>query len=328
MSVLFLDGVVHYTSTADLDRKWDESSSGFTIEASGGRFDGPRVVLDGTDQISKTVGGTSTTMVVGFAWKPTSTFDSVITFNEGSTFHVTINIEPGGVFMIERNNTIEIGRSGLELYKVNQWQYIEVKVLIGDGTSGRVTIRLDGVEVFDLQNVDTRNGETGIIDRIQIFETNGYYHDFYIEDVDFLGDIRVETLIPDNDGFYTEFGTTVPTSPSTHWDKVEEIGPDSDTSYNEGAAANQRDTFTMSNLVGSGTKTIKAVQQVNYAKHDGTATNHRTKLRLSGVDHDGASKALTSVYEFYREIWDIDPQTGLAWTEAGINAMESGYEEL
>jgi hypothetical protein len=206
-------------------------------------------------------------------------------------------------------------------------------VTISD-TVGQVTIDVDGVNVLNTAaTLDTRVGATGVCSRIEFrsARVNGLWDDCYIatttggQITSFIGDARIDNIMPDGAGNYTEFGAT--TGGATHWQLVDEIGPDGDTTKITSTAANQRDTFTHANLSAITTQTIHAVQQTAYAKHDGTATNFRTKLRRV-ADHDGASQAGGASYGYFREVWEQDPQAAAAWTETNVNATEGGVESL
>ena len=193
---------------------------------------------------------------------------------------------------------------------------------------------VDGINVVSDTTLDTKNGGTGVIDTVQFRagNTTKHWDDCYVLDTtgsapqnDALGDLRIDNLMPDGDGNYTEFGTTTGTP---HSGEVDEIPPDSDTTKVTSTAANQRDTFTMANLAAITSQTIFGVQQFSFAQHDGSATNFRNKLRISAADFDGASQAGGAAYGYFLEEWDDDPNAAGAWVESVINGLESGVESL
>lgn len=339
MGLLFLDSCDHITTTAQADLKTNAATAIDGFETTGGRFGGGAYRLDGAFDIVVRGIANHTTVVAGAAFKM-NPFDSMDVFNvllrfseAGVTDHVTVGIHHGAI-RVKRGGGAGtlLGTSATRPILNSLWHYVEAKVFLSD-TVGTVEVHVDGVQVLSLTVKDTLNGGAGVIDQITwgapFTGSDTWIDDLYIDDTNILGDLRIDLLMPDGDGNYTELGTTFPASPTTHWDKVEEIGPDDDTSYNNGSAVNQRDTFTMGNLTAITAQTIHGIQQVTYGKHDGTATNHRAKLRISSTDYDGASLALASSYGYLLEIWDLDPNAGPgAWVESVINAMESGYEEL
>ena len=341
MSILFIDGVDHYDSSAEMARKWDVVDIA-SIQTTAGRFGGGAVRMIGGDDIEK-IFAASGTIIIGLGIKidelQTNGNAQLLEFRNGGTVQVTISLTPGGGFNIERGTSTDIANTAGNFVHNDNWHFIEALVTISD-TVGVVTIRVDGELVESFTGLDTLvTGTT--IDRIAIDYAGGTgstmdLDDFYILDTlgsapqnTFLGDIKIDTLFPDGDGNYTEFTTTNPASPTTHWDKVEEPAVDT-TSFNETTTANQRDTFTMGNLAAITNETIFGVQQVSHAQDTAGTSNFRNKLRISATDFDGASQALLNGTDaFYREMWDLDPNAGPgAWVASVINGMESGYEDL
>ena len=338
MALLFLDSCDHITTTAQADLKTSTGTLLDAFETSGGRFGGGAYRLDGSaDSIIRGV-SSHTTIVAGGAVKfvnpmdSMTLFDEIISFREaGVATHVTVGVDRGFI-RAKRGigNGTNLGASATRIIYDTLWHFIEAKVFLSD-TVGTVEVHVDGVQVLNLTVQDTINGGGGIVDEIlwgRLFNASDTrWDDLYIDDANILGDSRIDLLMPDGDGNYTELGTTF--GSATHAFNVDEIGPDGDTTYNNGTAVNQRDTFTMGNLAAITSQVIHGIQQVTYGKHDGTATNHRSKLRISAVDYNGASLALASTYGYHLEIWDQDPNAGPgAWVESVINGMESGYEEL
>ena len=340
MGLLFLDSCDHITSTAQADLKTDATTTIDSFTTTGGRFGGGAYVLDHAFDVVTRIIPNHTTIVAGAAFRAANPLDAMDSFNlllrvgeAGVVDHVTVGLHNGLIRATRGNGggTV-LGTSTARVIRNNKWHFVEAKIVLSD-TVGTVEVHVDGVQVLNLTSQDTLNGGAGVIDRVQWGGVNNgsdtWIDDLYIDDTNILGDSRIDLIMPDGDGNYTELGTTFPASPTTHWDKVEEIGPDGDTSYNNGTVVNQRDTFTMGNLAAITTQTIHGIQQVTYGKHDGTATNHRSKLRISATDYDGTSLALGSAYGYHLEIWDQDPNAGPgAWVESVINGMESGIEEL
>jgi len=75
-------------------------------------------------------------------------------------------------------------------------------------------------------------------------------------------------------------------------------------------------------------KTLYGLQQFMYSKDTSGTANIQLMLRLSSVDHNGASQAqLNGTYDYFLEMWQTDPQASGEWTETNVNAMEAGYED-
>jgi hypothetical protein len=337
MALLFMDGVDHYTTTTAMAKKWDTVDVA-AIETTGGRFGGGSIRMASTNDIDKDI-TLSTTLVVGFAIKidglPNGSLN-LMDFSESAIDQVDINLLASGALHALRGGTV-FGTTAGGVITTDTWHYVEIKIIF-DNMNGQIIIDVDGTNaLMTAANLDTLATGTGC-DNVQfLYAAVGEQHldDIYILDGtgsapqdDILGDCRIDNLMPDGDGNYTEFDTTFPASPTTHWDKVEEIGPDDDTSYNETTTNTDRDTFMMENLTAITSQTIFGVQQFSYARGTGGSPgNLRNKLRISSTDYDGTGLALTdAVYEYLLEMWDRNPNGDVAWIESVINGMESGYE--
>jgi hypothetical protein len=336
-----MDGFDHYSTTvADIDRKWDSASAIAQWESTGGRFGGGAVRMFNTADELRYLVSDITTVVMGGAVKMDHTEDSMDTssilfqISEGGVAtHITVGNHQGFVrAKLGTGGGTILGTSTNKVFFGQTWHYVEMKVVLSASATGSVEVHVDGVQVLNLTSIITSNGGVDVIDRCvwkHLSFINTRWDDTYIADSgNILSDVRIDTIMPDGDGNYTEFGTTIPSSPTTHWDKVEELPDDDDTSYNQGTAANQRDTFTMENLDAITTQTIHAVQQFSLAKHDGTATNFRHKVRIAATDYDSTSQALASAYGYHLNVRETNPNTASAWTESDINGMESGVEQL
>jgi len=338
MAVVFMDGFQHYTLATELDTKWDVASAGIFPQASGGRINARYINLTGSGNVQKTITG-NTTIIVGMALRMTNMAtgnEVLLRLKEGSNFHIDIELNNTGGFIASRGISTEIGKSVHGLIRAGKWQYIEIKVVVADGTGGSVEIHIDGKQVWNLTSVDTRDGgASGAVDLVTIFGmgVGSDLTDIYIADGSgsapyntILGDCRTDMVQPDGDGNYTEFGTTTGTP---HSGEVDEVGPDSDTTVVTSTGANERDTFTMANIPTITSQTIFHVQQFSWAEHDGSATNFSMRFRISGTDYAGVSQALAASYGYFLENHDEDPNAGPgAWVESVINGLESGIESL
>jgi hypothetical protein len=137
---------------------------------------------------------------------------------------------------------------------------------------------------------------------------------------DYLGIIRIETLFPTSN-----VSVTWTPLASTNWVEVSETNMDSDTSYNSQAATGI-DTFGHGTLQSTPT-TIFGIGIVSSArKSDVKNLGYRNKLISGGTTSDGVVNPLATVYQYVRDDYLNDPDTGLPWTGSGVNATNIGYE--
>ena len=342
MSLLFCDGFDHYTATLDKYEYASYHSSGGI--GSGGRFGGNalKVVSSaGFSSVRKYLPA-GATWVVGFAINPVSIWggdyrgQSIFSVMDaiGSVTHMTLRILPGNVLAVYRAST-ELGRSTISIIP-NGYQYVEIKFTISD-TVGSVEVRLNGTSVITLSGVNTRNGGSATANGFS-FESvlvNGswdtaasYYDDIYICDDsgsvnnDFLGDIRVSALVPTGDGTYTQF------TPSTggNYQNVDDESPDGDTTYNSDNAVGHVDSFAMSSLPSSAGLVLGVQTLVAARKDDAGERSMGTVQRSGSTDTEGAGVPLLVGYRYIRDVYDINPATGVAYTVGEVNALEVGYK--
>lgn len=215
------------------------------------------------------------------------------------------------------------------------WHYLEVYAVIDD-TVGRVTVRVDGVTVIDFTG-DTRNGGTSTsIDAIR-FRTGKYISnnnsvisidDFYVcnssgsTNNTFLGDVRVQTMLPSSAGSATQL---TPTGSASNWENVAEV-PYNNATHNASATVGQRDLYGLTDLVGT-TAGVKGVQTVAHMKKTDAGTASAKIVLKSGVSlyYDEARSLGTSPVA-YTQMHEVDPATSAAWTVGGANDLEVGME--
>jgi len=336
MALLFCDSFDHY-ETADLARKWTAEGFG-TINAAAGRRSSAGFRAASTSAFVRKIVTSNATKIVGVAVLRSTNIvgANLITFMEGAITHVIIRAEVGGfigAYLGSTSTLIAGGFSTKARIMQNQFVYLEAKVTIGN--TGSVDVLINGEVILALPSVDTQNGGTATCDTIMLTGV-GDFDDFYVCDTvgsnntDFLGDVEIEVVMPTSDGNATEWTTTVPTSPTTHWDKVEEIpGIDDDTSYNETATNAHTDLFGYANLSSiAGGSTILAVQVNTMARVDSGSASIAAVTRPVAANTLGATIVLGTGWVDALEVFEQDPEAAADWTDSTFNAAEFGYEKI
>jgi hypothetical protein len=335
MALLFVDGFDHY-ATADILKKWDALVNG-SINASGGRRSGGCLTLGvGSYGVKKNLPGSYSTLIVGFALSPTGTDSSnnvICVLYESSTIHIKLRYNTSNKIEVYRGSTL-LGTTA-NTVPISSFTYLEIKAVIHD-TTGSIVIKLNGVTDLTLTSIDTRNGGTaGVIDQVHLgdpltFCQNCKIDDFYIADTsgsapnnDFLGDVRIDTIYPTSDGNYLQF---TPSTGSTHFDLVDETAPNT-TDYNSSSTVNNRDSYGMDNLAALSSQTVYGVQ-VNAAvlKDDAGVRSLSTMVRSSITNGDGASVSLGTSQRYISQLYELNPNGSVVWTETTVNAMEAGVK--
>ena len=207
-----------------------------------------------------------------------------------------------------------------------------------DGAAGVVTVNLNSTQILNLTSQNTDN--SGAVPEINNIEFEGStgnvsMDDLYINNTagaspqsGIMGDTRIESLLPIADGVTNNFPGLVPGTPSTHFDKVDDVSPDDDSSYVFSEDVADIELFESAVLPDpGGTSVIFGVQLLLYARKDKvTAKSIIPKVRSGGTNYDGSTVPLTTSYLYFPEIWQQDPDTVADWTEANLNLAEFGLE--
>lgn len=333
MTLLFMDGFDHY-ATADITKKWTTASIGSIASTSGRRGGGAVSLNSGTQSLSKAI-TSSGTVIIGFAFKTTtSTSVKLLTLFESTTAHITLQWNAGYLKVYRGTDGGTLLGTGTTSVTASSYTYVEIKAKIND-TTGTIDVYINGVADagLALSGIDTRNGGTaGTIDSVTFYNANtsqtGYIDDIYIcnnsgaTNNSFLGDCRIDTILPSGDGNYTDF---TPSTGTAHYALVDESTPNT-TDYNSSATSGNRDSYTFPDLAGLSSQTVYGIQ-INAAalKSDAGARSLGTMSRLSSTDKDGAGAALGTSQAYVSEIQETDPASA-AWTEANVNAAEFGVK--
>jgi hypothetical protein len=141
---------------------------------------------------------------------------------------------------------------------------------------------------------------------------------------DFLGDVRVQALLPTGNGNSSQLVGSDGNSTDNYL-LVDEVPPNEDTDYVESATVNDKDTYVFGNLTPT-TGTVFGVQIVAEArKTDAGVRSFKSVARLSATEADGPDTTLSTTYAFYMDKRDTKPGGG-SWTITNVNDAEFGVK--
>lgn len=313
--------------------------SAVSLDASNTRFGVGRAFgfsgfASGPTMLTKDFAGRST-VIIGFAFRTAELGTGGAALIEcrgdsGVTLHGNVRVLANGAVALYRGTNL-LTTSSPGIISINTWHYLEFKHRISD-TTGLITLRVDEVVQATFAG-DTKNAGTSLLtDRFSInnltTQSRAIVDDLYICDDtgathnDFLGDLRVQTLMPVGPGSNTGL---LPVGSSANWENVDETVFNV-TDYNYSVTPGAKDTYAMANLA-SGTSQVLAVQVVDLAsKTDSGSRSAKTVLRSGGTDYASAAKPLSATPQPLTEIYTTDPATSAAWTLANVDAIEAGIE--
>lgn len=249
---------------------------------------------------------------------------------DASTNQLRLHIQNNQDILVQRNTTTIA--NALSVLSPGDWHYIEFEFLIAN-VGGTVKVWVDDVEVINSSSLDTQNDSTNTITEFLISGLEsvsaadpGATDDIYIlnSDGSYLNsrlgpDTRVKFFSPTADG-------TVQWTPSTgssHFALVDE-DPESGTDYVSENTVGDLERFT--HIIDE--MAILAVKVEGEFSNPDTGTPSKVRANcLSGATTStGDTKLVGSSTMHIEHIYPVDPNTGLAWTEANLEAAQIGWE--
>jgi hypothetical protein len=215
------------------------------------------------------------------------------------------------------------------LISIDTWYYIELKVYIHD-TGGTYDVNLNGSNELSGSGVDTKYSGSAGANQVRVggyaFTRYPRFDDIYVCDNtgsianDFLGDVRVEALLPNGAGNSSDFTA----SAGSNYQCVDETPPNWEDYVYDDTVGNH-DTYTFDNM-STVEGDIYGVQSNMFAKKSSAGTRTvKTVIRSDGADYTpGSEHTLGDSYVYYVDTFEDDPDTSAAWTIAGVNAAEFG----
>lgn len=331
MALRWFDGFDTYP-TADIALRYNIPGGGsFQTVPGAGRFGSGalRNAISGGGEVLAKFFDDQPTWVVGVAYKftPAGKATTVIALQDSGNGQVELFMDSSNILTLRRNGTVVA--TGTTTLLANTFYFLEFKATISG--SGSMEARIGGVsEVTFSGNTDAQS--SGHANRVCLyydqFQTQASYDDYYVCDGTgarnntFLGDMRVEDLVPSAQGSHADFSHTGAASSLL---AVNEAGEDGDTSYVWSNTVGDKETFTYPNL-SSVPSLIAGVQVVAVARKDDAGTRALTPLfRIGGVDYPASQLALPDSYTYLGLLTELNPATGAPWTGADVNAVEAGF---
>ena len=343
MALRFVEGFDWVPSTAKITYKWNSYDSSAFPGLAAGRFGGqywgmaPRSIAPG---LSKTLTAQAT-WVIGFAWQlknmPLTTNSlCLVSLQDGGTVHVDLRVIASGFLRLYNGDGSTIATSANSV-AINTWYYVELKVTIGDAGVGQYELRVNGTSVGWLPSAggDTRNGGNPTADTIVLGRYSSssttygeWFDDLYMADGqaginDFLGDSRVQVLLPNGAGDYTNFTA----SPAVaNYLNTDETLVDDDTTYNYSSTVGHKDAYEMSNLAAGYTIHAVAANTIVKKSDAGARTCRVLARSAADVDYNGNTESPSAAsYLNFQKAWETNPAGG-AWDANDLNLYQFGVE--
>jgi hypothetical protein len=227
------------------------------------------------------------------------------------------------------NTDTLLAQSSKQTLGQDVWHKLHGKIVISD-TVGEVKIYINDVLEIDFDG--NTLGDQSTIDNFYFYINSMtawsmWYDDVVLDDSDWIGDTRIQGIVPDGVGSANEL---TPSTVVDNWTCVDEVPP-SETDYvGTVNATTKKDLYTASDIVGPIGDIVSVSLYSRVARWGDTGIvkkmRHVIKTdgeEFRGTDVDIPSNAVTvSKYD----LWQENPDTVAPWEEAEVNALEIGVE--
>lgn len=339
MSLIFIEGFDYYNgqqSLIGMQSRWTmPGTAGSSLVA--GRFGGQAWWQNNAAfgaavrRASAPLPSTYATFSCCFAfkWNGAQTFSGAhnwISWQNGAASHVYM-WQNGGQLYFYNGGTGTLLATSPVCIVLNAWHFIEVTIFVSD-TVGTILCKVDGATQVNASALDTRNGATTGISDLWLGNDatdnrlgNYIFDDIYMTDGASLGEMRVETRYANADTAQKQW---TPNSGSNNYSRVNETLVDGDTTYVEGTTAGDHDLYGLAPM-SSVPASVPGIQLVHFGRKTDAGTRAITTTLKSGAVLDvGADNFLSTSYQRYSRIVELDPNGAIPWAYAALNAMTVG----
>lgn len=337
----FADSLMHYTTNAQMNTKWDDIFS-TTVTAGQGAFGQPGIrPPDTSNGLMKNFTATGE-LVLSFHAKHVATTGKMIQLRTagGGSLQIQVNIYNDGTVEISNGGAIAASAAASVSFTVQHHWRIAIKFATATGnpsTYGKVRVDVDGNTIINATNVNTNPAGTGQATQARFWGSgsagvaDAYYSHFLFGASFTDGEglqPRVTAVYATGNGSDADMldqDGNVPANPKT---LINETTPD-DATYLRGETANQRNSFFYANSLPVIARVL-AIQRVpRVGKTDASSRTGRTYFTLGGNRYFYPSNiAVPSSPAYKPQMWVEDPSNpGNEFTPAQVNApIETGYE--
>jgi len=284
--------------------------------------------------------GTSDKLIIGFGYKTDATQVDIVATAPWTIVEFRHGTDQMCKIVLNADNTISavtdaaVQHTSLHTVLAQTWHYIEVKILLNNG-AGTCQFQIDGaVGEAEGTNLDTLfNGSA--CDNVRWIST-GTNEDWALDDcylgdsspagaMDFLGDTRVITLLPDGDDS-VQF---TPTEGDNHSGVDDTQTVVADTTYNESNTSGHKDLFTMSASGIDPADTIHGITVNMWTqKVDAGAADMRLELDSNAVTDTSSAFTQTTSYGWFSKFHPLNIDGNVAWTSTTVDAVKAGYSRV
>jgi len=339
MALLFCDSFDHY-AIADRLQKWSAAIGTNTPTMPGGNGRHGTASLNcqnttGNAGNRKQLPGNYSRLIVGVAFyfnAVPNTSHQFLRLLDSGTVQMQLFIRSDGRIDMRTGGGSSVGISS-DILSAGNYYYVELDVTFHN-TTGSAELRINGVSTGTPYSGSTRSSGNNYANQLDLMGGSGAnatpvrFDDLYVCDDSgsvnnsFLGDVRVQALLPNGNGNSSQLLGSDGNSTNNYL-LVDEAAPNGDTDYVQGSTVGEKDTYAFADLE-PGSGTVYGLQLLQWArKTDAGARSIASVARHSGNEEDSADATLTTTYTYHADIRETKPGGG-AWSVSDVNGAEFG----
>lgn len=335
-TALMLNGVYASVNQVSLATDPDGLSPGNVVHINSNNPGGVRFIMPSAQT---TVG------VAARIWAPNLNFGfnvrpAIAYRDSGGSTTTVLDFDTTGRIRL-RSNAGTIATSTNPVITANGWYHIEAKIVCGAGATDSYEVRVEGITVMSVSAV---NLQIDSVYQVEVGNPNfsgndGSATDVYWKDLviwdgtgtynnDFLGSVLVTNLMPTSD---ISLNWT-PSTGTVGWSILDNIPPVDTTylsaPYNAGGPPFFPNPYvaTLSDLPITATSVKGVITFVRAAKSDGGDGNLQVGIISDPTGTPttalGADRPITVAQTYWRDVFEVDPDTAAPWLPAAVNAAQ------
>jgi hypothetical protein len=341
MAFFFGDSFDLYAAIADMTAGyWDSGAGNANLTAVGsGRFAGSRAINNGTGgglSLVKSSGANDAVHHIVCAYQQTAALSGTsVGFNfqlqDGATTQCSIVFRSDGAILLTSG-----GPTGTTLATYtgavtaqSTWYGFEFEVVVSS-TTGSFTVRKNGntVNDFTLGSLNTRTTANNYANRLAI-SGQAVVSSQFLDDVlwrsdassiAWMGDLRCYARMPASDASVTFTKSTG----ASNFGCVDEAQQNAATDYVFDANPGDADFYGIASIASTPVSVIATTVRGFMAKSDAGARTAAVQLKSGATTVASPTLSLSTTFGWAWRTDLTDPNTGAAWTPAGVNGVTIG----
>lgn len=255
---------------------------------------------------------------------------AIFVWRSGSTTLGSIRINSATHKLEIYTSTGTLAATGTTAIQLATWYSLEVHIKIVDGATGAIDVRLDGTSEVAYSG-DTQPGSDTTIDNVQYTATGAacYFDDLAMNDT--AGSVD-NSWCGDGKCYYatgTSAGDVTQLTPSagSNWQCIDEVPPNT-SDYVSSAVAGNYDLYNCGTITLATGEIVRRVQvEARCLEESALGDSVKLGVKTVSTEYFDSGHVVTTAYARYvGNDLTLNPNTGAAWTQTQIDALQVGVK--